>query len=612
MRFYRSVSSPASQKPFRPALPPSGVRYWLSVLGAKQHNLKNIDVSFPLGALSVVTGVSGSGKSSLVNDVIYNSLAKTLHRALTVPGICSRIVGTEFLNKVIRVDQQPIGQTPTSNPATYTGVFDLIRELFAQLPLSRARGYTQRRFSFNVPGGRCEKCEGAGSLKIEMHFLPDVWIRCEVCGGKRYERQTLEVEYHGHSISDVLEMSCGQALELFSNVPGIRRILQTLCDVGLDYIALGQSATTLSGGEAQRVKLASELSRPDTGRTLYLLDEPTTGLHFEDLQKLLEVLHRLVDLGNSAIVIEHNLDIIKNADWIVDLGPEAGEDGGYLVFQGTPEELRQRYSAPEIVPPAKGTAKKSVKKTAKKSVRKTGKKTEYDAEDNAEDTGNNKPMHHSYTAAALIPILESGPYFERSIYNPFENKPQNKTVVLPEEIAEDEIEKNDKYNNEDDVQSEETEGASSEDLMPWKVLGKKWHFIPRGLVGGNSLQWEYPTLSSLITLLILTGGNVRAVWTNKLLVPIYKGKDDADLKQFRDEDFRRKIPWAVVHTKRVDALYLDLYVKKDSVSQEQIRSIGIDPQINKKRRDIDIVQLKFASAANLSENKLAKLLTEIR
>ena len=325
------LSPPSS---FRPS--PGG---WLEIVGARHNNLKNINVRIPLGTLTVVTGVSGSGKSSLVEDVLFASLARTLHRAKTLPGAHDAIRGVELINKVIRVDQQPLGQTPTSNPATFTGVFDLIRTLYAQLPEAKLRGYTPRRFSFNVAGGRCEKCEGNGQLRIEMHFLPDVWVECDTCGGRRYNPETLAVRYHGRSIADVLDMSCGEAVKLFENIPKIRRPLQTLCDVGLDYLTLGQPAPTLSGGEAQRVKLAAELSRPDTGRTLYLLDEPTTGLHFDDLAKLLDVLNRLVDLGNTVVVIEHNLDVIKTADWVIDLGPEAGEEGGYVVAAGTPEDI---------------------------------------------------------------------------------------------------------------------------------------------------------------------------------------------------------------------------------------------------------------------------------
>jgi excinuclease ABC subunit A len=311
----------------------------LTVKGARHNNLQNIDVSFPLGAFIVVTGVSGSGKSSLVNEVLYNTLARKLHRARTVIGAHDEIVGLEQIDKVINVDQSPIGNSPSSNPATYTGVFDLIRQLFSQLPDAKIRGYHPRRFSFNKPGGRCEACEGMGQKKIEMHFLPDVWVECDVCHGTRYSPETLLVRYKEHNISDVLKMRVSQALEVFANIPKIRQVLQTLSDVGLDYLALGQSAPTLSGGEAQRVKLAAELARPSTGRTVYILDEPTTGLHFDDIRKLLDVLNRLVDLGNTVIVVEHNLDVIKTADWIIDLGPEAGAAGGRVVASGTPEEV---------------------------------------------------------------------------------------------------------------------------------------------------------------------------------------------------------------------------------------------------------------------------------
>ena len=311
----------------------------LIVNGARQNNLKNIDVAFPLGAFIAVTGVSGSGKSSLVHEILYNALARKLHRAATVVGAHDEIVGLDLIDKVINVDQDPLGNSPSSNPATYTGVFDLIRQLFAQLPDSRVRGWQPKRFSFNKPGGRCEACEGNGQKKIEMHFLPDVWVDCDVCDAKRYNPETLAVKYKTKSIADVLSMRISEALDLFSNIPKIRQILQTLADVGLEYLALGQPAPTLSGGEAQRVKLAAELARPSTGKTVYILDEPTTGLHFDDIRKLLEVLNRLVDLGNTVIVVEHNLDVIKTADWIIDLGPEAGNDGGRVVFAGTPEGL---------------------------------------------------------------------------------------------------------------------------------------------------------------------------------------------------------------------------------------------------------------------------------
>jgi len=311
----------------------------LVIEGATQNNLRELDVEFPIGALTVVTGVSGSGKSTLVNDILYKALARHFYRASDKPGEHRRILGLEQLDKVIAIDQSPIGRTPRSNPATYTNVFNPIRNLMAMTPEARARGYQPGRFSFNVPGGRCEACKGDGQIKIEMHFLPDIYVTCEVCGGKRYDRETLAVRYKGLNIAEILDLPVEQALELFRHIPSVSRILETLCEVGLGYIRLGQPATTLSGGEAQRVKLSRELCKRSTGRTLYLLDEPTTGLHFDDVGKLLRLLHRLVELGNTVVVIEHNLDVIKTADWVIDLGPEGGAGGGRLLAVGTPEEV---------------------------------------------------------------------------------------------------------------------------------------------------------------------------------------------------------------------------------------------------------------------------------
>ena len=314
---------------------------WLKVLGAQENNLKNIDAKFPLGVMTCVTGVSGSGKSSLVNQILYKRLARDLNRARTIPGRHKGIEGLEQLDKVINIDQSPIGRTPRSNPATYTGVFDLIRDLFAATPDAKARGYKKGRFSFNVKGGRCEACSGDGIIKIEMHFLPDVYVPCEVCKGRRYNRETLEVKYKGKNIYDVLDMTVEEAMHFFENVPSIRRKMETLYDVGLSYIRLGQPSTTLSGGEAQRIKLATELSKRSTGKTIYILDEPTTGLHFADVHKLTEILHRLTEDGNTVIVIEHNLDVIKTADYIIDIGPEGGDKGGTVIAEGTPEEVAE-------------------------------------------------------------------------------------------------------------------------------------------------------------------------------------------------------------------------------------------------------------------------------
>jgi len=409
---------------------------WLEVVGARHHNLKNLDVKIPLGVFTAITGPSGCGKSSLIEDVLYQSLARTLHRATTTPGAHDEIRGVDCINKVIRVDQQPIGNSPSSNPATYTKVFDSIRALFAQLPESKLRGYAQRRFSFNAPGGRCEECTGNGQICIEMHFLPDVWVECEICRGERYNPETLAVKYRGNTIADVLNMTCEEAVQLFENIPKIRRILQTLCDVGLDYLTLGQPAPTLSGGEAQRVKLAAELSRPDTGRTLYLLDEPTTGLHFDDLNKLLAVLHRLVDLGNTVAVIEHNLDVIKQADWVIDMGPEAGDEGGEVVIAGTPEQVVEY-------------ATKVAKSKAKK----------------------NKPPSH--TGLALAPVLAAGPYLQRAHYNPEADRKKKEGDL---DIAE----------------------VGREAKMPWQTDGRKWHTEDRVGRRGEPVRWDGKLLGEVI------------------------------------------------------------------------------------------------------------------
>ena len=326
----KKIAVPASRRE------PTG---FLRVLGAQEHNLKNIDVDVPLGVLCCVTGVSGSGKSSLVNGIIHQHLARVLNRAKTRPGRFRAMEGVEQLDKIICIDQSPIGRTPRSNPATYTGLFDLIRKIFAMCPEAKARGYKENRFSFNVKGGRCEACSGDGLLKIEMHFLPDIYVPCEVCKGRRYNRETLEVTYKGKNIYEVLDMNVEEAMAFFENHQPILRKLETLYDVGLGYMKLGQPSTTLSGGEAQRVKLATELSRKATGKTLYLLDEPTTGLHMADVDRLIHVLQRLTDAGNSVLVIEHNLDVIKVADWLIDLGPEGGAGGGTVVCEGTPETV---------------------------------------------------------------------------------------------------------------------------------------------------------------------------------------------------------------------------------------------------------------------------------
>ncbi len=439
----------------------------LDIVGAKHNNLKDIDVKIPLETLTVVTGPSGCGKSSLINDILFKSLARRLHRTTAIPGAHKGIRGIEYINKVIRVDQTPLGNSPSSNPATYTGAFDLIRELFAQLPDAKLRGYTSRRFSFNVPGGRCEECFGNGQICIEMHFLPDVWVECAACRGRRYNEETLAVRYHEKTIDDVLKMSCGEAVRLFHNIPKIRRILKTLCDVGLDYVTLGQSAATLSGGEAQRVKLSAELARPDTGRTLYLLDEPTTGLHFDDLCKLLDVIQRLIDIGNTVVLIEHNLDMIKCADWVIDLGPEAGQGGGEIVVQGTPEEVV------EYATRALAAASKS---------------------------GLSDPKQpRSYTGEALTSVLATDPYEERIPFDPH---------------------KDDRWQD-GDLDIEDVGIAAK---MPWESDGRRWHTEDRVGRAGEPVNWDGAILAQVVDAIQQHAGFGDTVWDQRTVVEIHGQK----------------------------------------------------------------------------------------
>ena len=682
----------------------------LEIRGASHNNLHHVNVQIPLGTFTVVTGVSGSGKSSLVEDVLYNSLARTLHRARTFPGKHDALRGVEQINKVIRVDQMPLGQTPTSNPATYTGVFDQVRTLFANLPESKLRGYTPRRFSFNVPGGRCEKCEGNGQLRIEMHFLPDVWVECDECRGKRYNPETLAVQFRGCSIADVLDMPVGKALEVFQNIPQIRKILQTLCDVGLDYVTLGQPAPTLSGGEAQRVKLAAELARPDTGRTLYLLDEPTTGLHFDDLAKLLEVLHRLVDLGNSIVVIEHNLDVIKTADWLIDMGPEAGEGGGYVVTAGTPEQLVTHALAYQA-------------QTKKPAGR----------------TKQTQELLRSYTGEMLEPILAAGPYAERKPFDPTAvEKPREDDVNLDEVGEEakmpwevdgrrwhitDRVARNGKpcrwdgrilaavvdkiqelgefaptnfnsrtiveitgekksdgwffhastgeewllklkfrtakstfkrdevverlnlkplnempdlpvYGTEPRVKCKNLRGPwqevqlqvhawdeintpafwkfveesvrgfqkfadkaaiNPENIMPWKVLGQKWHFARKGFPPGKKVSWDSEVLEELCELLSDTAEG-QFLWNNQQLIHYcLKGRSE---------------PWATVLTKKPHAVELHLNGPKNKFALGRVASFGLTPAMDKDRADRDVVRLQFDAVDQITDEALSDFLNE--
>jgi len=710
------------------------------VIGARHNNLKNVDVRIPLGTLTVVTGTSGSGKSSLVEDVLYNALARTLHRARTFAGAHDKIRGVEHVNKVIRVDQQALGQTPTSNPATFTGVFDLIRLLYSQLPEAKLRGYTPRRFSFNVPGGRCERCEGNGQLKIEMHFLPDVWVECDTCRGRRYNPETLAVRFHGQSIADVLDMPCAQAVRLFENIPKIRRILQTLCDVGLGYLTLGQPAPTLSGGEAQRVKLAAELSRPDTGRTLYLLDEPTTGLHFDDLARLLEVLNRLVDLGNTVVVIEHNLDVIKTADWVIDLGPEAGEGGGYVVAAGTPEEIadhaeRALAAAEHLAPGAISEGDSPIF-----AARKLGQSPVAPGESPGAKGGPPGANRRSYTGEALAPVLAAGPFAERKLHdfaadearregdqeihevggeanmpweidgprwhthgrlarngNPcrwdgriladvvdriedsglfsatgwnnrsvveirgtkksagwffhaitaeewllkvkfrtarntfrrekllerLDLKPLNDMPQLPlygteprvrcknlrgpwQEVelrlhAYEEIDRLEFWKFLDEAidgfrRFTDRAAKRPDDLMPWKALGRRWHFLRKGFLKGGPPRWEPDVLEALCGLLEKTAPACRFGWGNKVTVPVHVGREQK--------------AWACLMTKKPDAVHLALFGPKNRFPMGRLTGLGRDPELRTEREDYDVIEFRFRTKKDLARGDLAAFLKE--
>lgn len=700
-------SSPLSPLP-SPLAAPGG---WLEVIGARQNNLKNVNVRIPLGTLTVVTGVSGSGKSSLVDDVLYRALARTLHRAKEFPGAHDAIRGVDQVNKVIRVDQQALGQTPTSNPATFTGVFDLIRELYAQLPESKLRGYSPRRFSFNAPGGRCEKCEGNGQLKIEMHFLPDVWVECDTCHGQRYNPETLAVRYHGQSIADVLDMSCGAAVKLFENLPKIRRILRTLCDVGLDYLTLGQPAPTLSGGEAQRVKLAAELSRPDTGKTLYLLDEPTTGLHFDDMAKLLDVLNRLVDLGNTVVVIEHNLDVIKTADWVIDMGPEAGDQGGHVVVAGTPEDVvaharlaaRHRVAAglalresevlrrchtgeilesvlaagPHVERKPYDFAAAMAQRDGDLEINEVGgearmpweldgrrwhtkertgrsgtpcrwdgrildeviqrieqsdlfSETDWNSRSVVEIRARKKAdgwFFHAITGEEwllkmkfrtgrstfrreeLIPRLDLKPLNDMPDLPLYGTEPRVKCRNLTGPWQEievrvhgyEEIDRPEFWKFVDQAIAgfgslTERVRQNPDDLMPWKALGRKWHFLRRGFLKGGPPRWDVAVLEELCRLLERTAPACRFGWENKVVVPIHvPGREAA---------------WAALITKKPDAVHLVLNGPKNRFPLGRLTNLGHDAELEAERPECDSIRLKFRSLAELAKGNLRAFLKE--
>jgi len=675
---------------------------YLEVIGARQNNLRGLDVKLPLGVFTAITGPSGCGKSSLLNDVLYRALARTLHRAATLPGPHDEIRGVQHINKVIQVNQQPLGNSPSSNPATYTGVFDVIRQLYSQLPDAKLRGYTTRRFSFNAAGGRCDACEGQGQQCIEMHFLPDVWVECETCKGTRYNSETLSVKYRGQSISDVLNMTCGDAVELFKNIPKIRRILQTLCDVGLDYVTLGQPAPTLSGGEAQRVKLAAELSRPDTGRTLYVLDEPTTGLHFNDLKKLLEVLHRLVDAGNSVVVIEHNLDVIKSADWIIDMGPDAGEKGGQVVVAGTPEDVVAhvaRVAAAKngeaglrshtgealtrVIKDGPHEARKSYDFAAEQQgkaddldisevgrdasmpwevdgrgwhtsqrVGRTGEPVNWDGHvldqvvDHIEQfEGFSATDWGSRTVVEIAAARKTAGWFFHAITGEawllkmkfrvakgtFQSGEVIQQLALPTLNEMDDLPV---YGNEQRVRFktrqnfqeieirtysweeinteafwsfletaiasfiEMTQSAASEseNLQPWKTLGRDWHLSRQGFPAKGRVKWEAGVLDELIKVLDQAAPGGDYYWKNKQVVNLTREGDNS--------------VWASFTTKRRDVVQLTLTGAKDALTFGRITDLGCGRELDATHPDFDSIRIDFRTVEEVQNSKLLPLIKE--
>ncbi len=544
----KEIAVPQSR---RPVMGRKGQPYvnFLKIHGAAENNLRNVDLEIPLGVMTVVTGPSGSGKSSLINGILYPALARRLHRASAKPGRHEKIEGVRYVDKVIRVDQSPLGNSPSSNAATYTGAFDLIRNLFAQIPDAAERRFTQRTFSFNVPGGRCETCEGSGQRKIEMHFLPDVWVPCEECDSQRYKDEVLEIKFHGRSIADVLAMQCGEAVDLFADHAKLRGILQTLCDVGLDYVTLGQSAPTLSGGEAQRVKLASELARPVTGNTLYLLDEPTTGLHFDDIAKLLQVLQRLVELGNTMVVIEHNLDVIKCADWVVDMGPGAGIHGGEIVFAGKPEDLAATAKY--------GKQTKAHRAKANSTADFLAPVLGVDITKDAQSVSDKK-------------IRVEPPQKSKPTRKPSTKKRQTIAAVTTKKRAN----KND----------------------PWQVLGRRWHTLSKGFPEGTSPQWPLDLADRVLTLLQNIAGDDSLAFEDPTRVDV--------------RPFGKGETWAAVETKEPESLKLTLSGPTGSIDPERLASLDIEAPIDASRDNEVRVTFNLTDLKHVRSRKIRAFLKD--
>jgi excinuclease ABC subunit A len=595
----------------------------LVVYGAKENNLRGVDVTIPLGVLTAITGPSGSGKSSLINGILYPALARRLHSVRAKAGRHDKIDGMRFINKVIRVDQSPLGNLPSSNPATYTGVFEAIRSIFAGVPEAAERGLTARHFSFNVEAGRCEACQGSGQRRIEMHFLPDVWVECEECRGKRYQPEVLEVKFHGKSISDVLETPVGEAVELFSDHPKVVRVLQTICDVGLDYLTLGQSAPTLSGGEAQRIKLAAELGRPDTGQTLYLLDEPTTGLHFNDIIKLLQVMNRLVDLGNSVVVIEHNLDVIKTADWVVDIGPEAGIRGGMVVAQGSPEavaasgliakhawERRDAGVADSDLPPRSYTGEylAGLLDPAMLTAQLEGRGIDFDptsiapaavVRSVADAVRRSGPQKTSVVDGTVV----NGSGVATAGGEPGKRKGRAKSAA---DVAAKKAKQakgadsdadgvqvtTDVVSVTTDVVTEATGGGAAE---PWRVLGRKWHSVAKGFGPKVKPAWPVRMAEELLGMLEALAGSDGLVFAaaNQVVIPgVGPGEPAPD------------VPWGVLETKDAEALKLTLTGPAKAISRDVLADLGSGKPTQRKVGNRTSLTLRFTTPDQLRDQKL--------
>ncbi len=581
------VDQPAAR---RGTVSPTDTKF-ITVQGARENNLRSIDVKFPLERFVVVTGPSGSGKSSLVNGILYPALARRLHRAKVKVGRHGKLEGTRYIDKVIRVDQSPLGNTPASNPATYTGAFDFIRNIFAALPESQSRMFTARTFSFNVPGGRCDDCEGTGKRCIEMHFLPDVWVECETCLGKRYREDVLEVKYYGHSISDVLELPIGEAVNLFAEAPKLVHILQTLCDVGLDYITLGQSAPTLSGGEAQRIKLAAELARPDTGRTLYMLDEPTTGLHFNDIQRLLDVIQRLVNLGNSMIVIEHNLDVIKNADWVIDVGPEAGSQGGTIVIEGTPEDVASYALA------AKQNA-------SAKSRRQEPMPRSYTGEYLAEVLKVSKTrvkLPPTPTMALVQPVVSPVAARSSSPVAAPDRPVAAKPVAAEEATSRSVGSPRDSSTDKSSAPAETFADAS----QPWRVLGRKWHSLAKGFAGNAKPKWPLELVEQAFKLLEQVAGKeaLQFVASDKAVIRWPAGSARGSSSGSQESPI-----WAEVNTKQPESLQLTLIGPADAIDLSLLQKLKVDGPVDLSDLKETRLSLNLTDAKPLRSRTLKSLL----